>query len=38
MIKDRVYREIVEQYGFKEEFTRADAETMREVLKMVRNK
>ena len=31
-IKERLYRETVGQYGFKEEFTRATADTMREVL------
>ena len=37
-IKDRVYKEIVDRYGFKEEFTRCDAETMREVLHVLREK
>ena len=37
-IRERLYRETVGRYGFKKEFTKADADTMREVLKEVNKK
>lgn len=37
-IKSRVYKEIVGRYGFKEEFTKADAETMKAVFSRLREK
>lgn len=37
-IRDRVYQETVQRYGFNEEFTKAEAETMREVLRELRRR
>lgn len=37
-IRERLYRETVGRYGFRKEFTRADAETMREVLTEIKKR
>ena len=37
-VRERLYRETVQRYGFNEEFIKADAETMREVLRELKRR